>query len=139
MELWQRRWSAIDSHRALILALEEHLGYCTCAYDNAVPFLRDFLRLVEKRTNCATDSERFHQASVELEEFLRRSASSAVQSWFVYALDKADVITHGFNLYDILMMDRGWWLLDGLERFPEPPRLQDDDTEPGIAADNGGT
>ncbi|MFO1046137.1 MAG: hypothetical protein U0941_30535 [Planctomycetaceae bacterium] len=57
----------------------------------------------------------------------------------MYALDKADVITHGFNLYDILMMDRGWWLLDGLERFPEPPRLQDDDAEPGIAADNGGT
>ena len=137
MELWQRRWQAIDSHKALIIALKEHMGYCTCAYDNAVPFLRDFLRLVDRRTNGASDSEVFRQASVDLEAFLRNSSSSAVQSWFVYALDKADLITHGFNLYDILMMDRGWWLLDGLERFPEPPP-PDEDAEPGAAADGGG-
>ncbi len=125
MELWQRHWPAIDSYKALIIALTEHLGYCNCAYDDAIPFLRDFLRLVDKRTNVASDSDKFRQASVELETFLRNSASSAVQSWFVYALDKADLIMHGFNLYDILMMDRGWWLLDGLERFPEPPPSSD--------------
>jgi hypothetical protein len=71
--------------------------------------------------------------------FLRRSASTAVQSWFVYALDKADLVTHGFNLYDILMMDRGWWLLDGLERFPDPPPPPDEGAEPGAAPDRGGT
>jgi len=130
VELWQRRWPAIDSHVALIKALEEHPGYCTCAYDNAIPFLRDFLRLVDRRTKGASDSNRFRQASAELEAFLRESASPAVQSWFVYALDKADLITHGFNLYDILMMDRGWRLLDGLERFAKPPPKDDLEREP---------
>ena len=36
---------------------------------------------------------------------------------------------HGFNLYDLLIMDRGRWLLDGLERLPEPPPAEE--TEPG--------
>jgi hypothetical protein len=44
-----QRWPPIDSHAALLEALKDHLGYCTCAYDTAVPFLRDFLRLVAER------------------------------------------------------------------------------------------
>jgi hypothetical protein len=110
-----QRWPAIGSHSELLEALEEHLGYCTCAYDNALPLLRDFLRLVVEHTDGVKDDERFRRASVALVELLRTAGSGAMRSWFVYALDKADLIMHNFNLYDILIMDRGRWLLDGLE------------------------
>jgi hypothetical protein len=116
----QRR-PPIDSHAALLEALKEHLGYCTCAYDSAIPFLRDILRLVVERTDAVHDRDCFRRASERLTELLRSAGSPAMQSWFVYALNRADLIMHGFNLYDLLVMDRGRWLLDGLERFPEPP------------------
>jgi hypothetical protein len=74
-----------------------------------------------------------------------------MQSWFVSALDRADLLMHGFNLYAVLITDRGRWLLDGLERFLEPPREENAEAEPhyglnhlnknnasGAAADNGG-
>jgi hypothetical protein len=126
-----QRWPPIDSHAALLKALEEHLGYCTCADDSALAFLRDFLRLVVERSDGAGDAERFQRASERLVELLRGAGSPAMRSWFVYALDKGGLIMHGFNMYDILIMDRGRWLLDGLERFPEPPPEEDTDAEPG--------
>jgi hypothetical protein len=115
------RWAPIDSHAALLKALEEHLGYCSCAFPSALPFLRDFLRRVVERTDGVHDAELFRRASEGLRELLRGAGSPAMQSWFVYALDRADLVVHGFNMYDVLVMDRGRWLLDGLERFPDPP------------------
>jgi hypothetical protein len=47
----------------------------------------------------------------------------------VYTLDRADLISHGFNLYDVLIEDRGRWVLEGLERFPEPPLAEDEEAE----------
>jgi hypothetical protein len=129
VEAW-RRLPAIDSHAALCKVLEERLGYCSCAYDTALPFLRDFLRLVVERTDGVQDAERHGRAYRALVELLQSAGSSAVQSWFVYALDRAELITHGFNLYDVWVMDRGRWVLDALERFPEPPPPQDEDAEP---------
>ena len=128
MEL--QRWPPIDSRAALLTALEEHLGYCPCAYDSALPFLRDFLRLVVARSDGAGDAEHFRRASEGLAELLRGAGSPAMQSWFVYALDKADLVMHGFNLYDVLIMDRGRWLLDGLERFPAPAPGEDAEATP---------
>lgn len=115
------RLPPIASHEALLKVVEERLGYCTCAYDSALPLLRDFLRLVAERTDATGDAERFRRASEQVKELLQSSGSPAMQSWFVYALDRADLIMHGFNLYDVLIMDRGRWLLDGFERFLEPP------------------
>jgi hypothetical protein len=46
---------------------------------------------------------------------------------------------HGFNLYDVLIMDRGRWLLDGLERFPGPPPGENAEAEPGAAPNSAGT
>ena len=126
-----RRWSPIHSHSELLKALEEHLGYCNCAYDSSLPFLRDFLRLVVERSDGVEDTERFRRASEALTELLRDAGSPAIQSWFVYALDKSDLIMHGFNLYDVLIMDRGRWLLEGLEQFSEPPPSEDEEAEPG--------
>src|ERR1700737_2087366 len=115
------RLPPIESHEALLKVLEERLGYCACADDSALPLLRDFLRLVVERTEGTGDVERFRQASELIRELLQASGSPAMQSWFIYALDRADLIMHGFNLYDVLIMDRGRWLLGGLERYPEPP------------------
>lgn len=106
-----QRQLPIDSHAALSKALEEHLGYCSCAYDSALSLLRDFLRLVVQRSDGAADDERFRGSSDRLRELLQASGSPAMQSWLVYTLDRADLIMHGLNLYDVLIMDRGRWLL----------------------------
>jgi hypothetical protein len=132
-----QRWPAIDSHAALLKALEEHLGYCTCASDSALPFLRDFLRLVAERTDGVQDTERFRRASEGVVELLRGAGAPAMRSWFVYALDKADLVMHGFNLYELSIMVRGRWILVGLERFPEAPPGEEAETEPGDAAAGG--
>jgi hypothetical protein len=124
-----QRWPPIASHAALLKALEEHLGYCACASDSALPFLRDFLRLVVERSDGVGDTERFRRASQSLTELLRGAGSPAMQSWFVYALDRANLVMHGFNLYDVLIMDRGRWLLEGLERFPKPSREKETEAE----------
>ncbi len=110
--------------------VDEHLGYCSCAYGTALPFVRDFLRLVVDRTDGVKNTERFWRASEGLVELLQGDGSPAMRSWFVYTLDKADLIMHGFNLYDVLIMDRWRWLLDGLERFPGPPPGENAEAEP---------
>lgn len=73
-----QRWPRIDRHAALLKALEEHLGYCTCAFDTALPFLRDFLRLVVERTDNVQDTERFRRTSKVL-TLLRGAGSPAMQ------------------------------------------------------------
>jgi hypothetical protein len=94
----------------------------------------DFPRLVVDRTGRVKDTERFRRASEGLVELLQGDGSPAMRSWCVYALDKADLIMHGFNLYDVLIMDRGRWLLDGLERFPGPPPGENVEAEPNAKA-----
>jgi hypothetical protein len=107
--------------------LKECLGYCSCAYEDALPFLRDILRLILERSDAIADKdeERIRNAHQAVIQLLKKAGSPAMQSWFVYALDKADLVQHEFNLYDLLIADRGQWLLDGLERFPEPPREEE--------------
>jgi hypothetical protein len=122
------------SHAALLNALVEHPGYCSCAYGTALPFVRDFFRLVVDRTDRVKNTERFWRASEGLVELLQDDGSPVMRSWFVYALDKADLIMHGFNLYDVLIMDRWRWLLDGLERFPGPPPGENAEAELGAKA-----
>lgn len=113
--------AAIGSHAELIKALGEILGYCTCSYNIALPFLRDVLRLIAERTDNMQDHERFLLVSSQLEDLLNQNGSPAMRSWFIHTLDNADLVMHGFNLYDLSIMNRGRWLLAGLERFPEPP------------------
>jgi hypothetical protein len=129
------RWPPIDSHASLPKVLEAELGYCTCAFSDALPLLRDFLRLVVERTDGVKDPERFRQASEKIVDLLGANGSTGMRSWFVYALDRAGLVGHSFNLYDVLIMDRGRWLLEGLERFPEPPPIPDEDSEPEASAD----
>src|SRR4051794_14990733 len=96
-------WPPIDSHASLLKTLEADLGYCTCAFPDALPLLRDFLRLVVERTDGVQDPERFRRASERIAELLGTNGSTALRSWFVYALDRAGLVMHGFNLYDVLI------------------------------------
>ena len=130
-------WPPIDSRATLCKVLQETLGFCPCAHNTALPFLRDFLRLVVARTDGVEDAERFRQTSAAVIDLLRQAGAPAMQSWFVYALDHADLIMHNFNRYNVLIMDRGRWVLDGLERFSEPPPAGDEEAEPDIQAEDG--
>jgi hypothetical protein len=122
-------WPPIESHASLLKSLEADLGYCTCAFADALPLLRDFLRLVVERTDGVQDTARFRRASERIVELLGSNGSTGMRSWFVYALDRAGLVMHNFNLYDVLIMDRGRSLLDGLERFPQPPPVLGEDAE----------
>jgi hypothetical protein len=126
---WTRlqTWPPIDSQAALLTALQERMGYCTCASHDTLCFLRDFLRLVVERSNAIADQDtsRVRKVHGSIEEMLQNAGSPALQSWFVYSLEKADLVLHNYNRYDLLIADRGQWLMDGLERFPEPPTTDD--------------
>lgn len=119
------QWPPIDSHEVLLAALKDDLGYCTCASDDSIPFLRNLLRLVDERTDSVADPARYKNASEGIVALLNDAGSPAMQSWFVYALDNADYIMHGLNLYDLWATYRGRWLLAGLELYAEPPPEDD--------------
>ena len=113
-----QRWAPIDSPASLLKALEDSLGYCDCAYDDTPTFLREFLRAAADRSDTTNEPERFREASERLVAFLKAGGSSGMRSWFVYLMDRADLVSHNFNLYDVWITDRGRWLLAGLEQFP---------------------
>ncbi len=41
-------------------------------------------------------------------------------------------VLHNFNRYDLMLLNRGRWILDALERFPVPVPLTDDDLDPSV-------
>lgn len=116
-------WPPIDSYAALVTELKERLGYCECASPGAVRFLRDILHIVANRSNAIADQaiERVQLAQQNLGDRLRESGAPEMQSWFIHALEKADLVFHNFNRNDLLIADRGQWLLHGLEQFSDPP------------------
>jgi hypothetical protein len=116
----RERFPRIDSHESLLKALEDELGYCTCAYGEALPLLRDFLRLVVERTEGVGEPERYRIATDNIRTMQSDNGSTALRSWFIYTLDRADLLMHGFNLYDVWATAKGRWLLAGLEQFAQP-------------------
>lgn len=109
--------------------LKAELDYCACAYTDAVPFLHELLRRVAARTDSAHDADAFRRHSAELEAFLLRQASSGVASWIVYGFEKADLLYHGWNVFDLTIMEKGRRILAALDRFPDP--------QPGSGPDAG--
>ena len=106
------------------MARADCLGYCTCGQPDTLPFLRDFLRLVAERTEAMSDPDpdhkRYRMAHHALTEFLDSNGSTGMRNWFVYGADRAGLVAHNFNRYDLMLMNRGRWILDALERFSEP-------------------
>lgn len=125
----------IESRAELERVLKADLGLCTCAHADTLPFLREFLRLVAERTDAMNDADRVRRVHQDLSEVLDSNGSAAMRNWFVYAIDRAGLVAHNFNLYDLMIMDRGRWILDALERFPQPvPLVDEDNSEPSKKA-----
>lgn len=120
----------IDSADALLRVLQADLGYCGCAYTDAVPYLHELLRRVAARTDSTHDGAAFSRLSQELEEWLLAQSESGVASWIVYGFEKAGLLYHGFNVFDLSITDKGRRLLAALDRFPDP--------EPGPGGLDGG-
>ena len=110
----------IDSDDALLEVLREELGYCACAYEDAVPVLREILAHVVRRSDSVTSHDVFSIASRALEEYMFSQASSGMTSWMVFALENAGLLFHGGHVLDLWITDRGRWLCAAMERFPNP-------------------
>lgn len=110
----------IDSGADLFDVLAAQLGYCACAYTDAVPFLHQLLRRVADRTDSVHDSAAFSRVSQELEEWLLAQSESGVASWIVYGFEKAGLLYHGWNVFDLSITDEGRRILAALDRFPDP-------------------
>lgn len=124
----------IPSADALFQLLQAELGYCGCAYTDAVPFLHELLRRVAARTDSLDDSAAFQRHTEELEVWMLHHASGGVASWILYGFEKADLLYHGWNVFDLSITEKGRRVLAALDRFPDPqPRLGADDGE----ADDG--
>lgn len=124
------RTAPIESGDDLLAALRAELGYCGCAYTDAVPFLHELLRRVAERTDSVHDGEAFARHTASLEEWLLGQAASGVASWIVYGFEKAGLLYHGWNVFDLSITDAGRRILAALDRFPEPgPGGLDGDTE----------
>jgi hypothetical protein len=120
----------IPSADALFRLMESELGYCGCAYTDAVPFLHELLRRVAARTDSVDDSAAFQRHSEELEAWMLHHASGGVASWIVSGFQKADLLHHGWNVFDLSITEKGRRVLVALDRFPDPqPRLVSDDGE----------
>lgn len=122
----------------LFNVLKAELDYCACAYTDAVPFLHELLRRVAARTDSVHDADAFRRHSAELEAWLLQQGSSGVASWIVYGFERADLLYHGWNVFDLTIMDKGRRLLAALDRFPDPRPgfgAEDDGADAGDAAD----
>ncbi len=125
---------AIESGNALFEILKRDLGYCACAYEDAVPVLHELLRRVVQRSDSVKDLDVFYREAQNFEQFLFSQSSSGMGSWMIYTLEKADLLYHGSNVLDVWITRKGRWLLEALDRFPNPqPDLKygddDDDDE----------
>jgi hypothetical protein len=124
---------AIRSYEQLLEILKEELGYCTCAPDNALPLLREFLQAVQDRTEAVNDSEAGSRALRAVEACLSLNTAPGLASWFVYGLEQQDLIWHGFRLTDVWITDKGRWLLEAIKRLPPPE--DEEAAEPGAETD----
>lgn len=116
----------IPSANALFQLLEAELGYCGCAYTDAVPFLHELLRRVAARTDSLDDADAFQRHTEELEGWMLHHASGGVASWLLYGFHKADLLHHGWHVFDLSITEAGRRVLAALDRFPNPqPALGD--------------
>lgn len=114
--------------------LRAELGYCTCAYNDAVPLLHDVLRMVKLRSESPHDFEAFKHVSHAIEDRLLFHSAPALANWFVYALDRADLAYHNYNVMDLWITDKGRCVLDALDRFPDPRWSEDHEQADGHQA-----
>jgi hypothetical protein len=123
----------IDSGAALFQLLKADLDYCACAYTDAVPFLHELLRRVAARAHALNDADAFRRITQEFEAWMLEHASGGVASWIIYGFERAGLLYHGWNVFDLTLTEKGRRVLAALDRFPDPQPdlgLADDDAEP---------
>jgi hypothetical protein len=98
--------------------LRDLTGFCDCATDDALPLLREMLQAAAARSDAASGpAEAFRAQTEVVENLLSQSTRAGYACWFVYALERADLLTHGFNVTDIWITERGRKVLAGLLRW----------------------
>ena len=109
----------ISNYDDLIATLKKELGYCGCGYyEEAILLLYDTLRLARIRTDTInSDNECYLDATDELLERIPLNKMYGLATWFLYLLNDRDLITHGFEISDIMITQKGRWLLDAIERY----------------------
>lgn len=110
----------IQSGDALFSLLQAELSYCGCAYTDAVPFLHELLRRVAARTDALQDAEAFGRLTQELETWMFEHASGGVASWIIFGFERAGLLYHGWNVFDLTLTEKGRRVLAALDRFPDP-------------------
>ncbi|HEX6036764.1 hypothetical protein [Longimicrobium sp.] len=101
-----------------------------------MPFLHELLRRVAARMDSGHDAEAFGRHTAELEAWMLEHASGGVASWIVFGFEKAGLLYHGWNVFDLSITEKGRRVLAALDRFPDPqPSFGTDDD----GADKGGS
>ena len=128
----------IESGDALFTLLQADLSYCGCAYTDAVPFLHELLRRVAERSDAVSgDPETFRRLTEELETWIFEYASSGVASWIIFGFERAGLLYHGWNVFDLTITEKGRRVLAALDRFPDPqPSLGPADDDAAYATDS---
>jgi hypothetical protein len=132
------RPAALDSGDALYQLLKADLDYCPCAYTDAVPFLHELLRRIAARAAAVYDADAFSRRTAELEAWMLEHASGGVASWIVYGFERAGLLYHGWNVFDLSLTEKGRRVLAALDRFPDPQPapspVDDGDPDPALSS-----
>jgi len=104
--------------------LTEELGYCHCAGDGPIVFLRDSLRILETRLKSARgDPAPFHALT---QQFIRQVdpfgeaegvSGAGGGPWLVMFWQHKKLLSHSRNLSDCHLTRKGEYLLDALDRL----------------------
>lgn len=112
--------TAEDTRRFLI----EEMGYCDCAGEGPIVFLRDSLRILETRLKSARgDPAPFHTLT---QQFIRqvdpfgeaeRANGAGGGPWLVMFWQQKGLLWHNRNLSDCVLSLKGQYLLAALDRL----------------------
>ena len=112
------------SQTDLFRYLEDELGYCGCAGGNAA--LNDleltliFAKMHQEMmldNNEKYDFQCRQQLRDNFEHQIGFNKSPGTVTWFLYMLEHHDLISHGFNILECTITEKGEALLNEITRF----------------------
>lgn len=111
----------IRSAEELRVVLSRELGRCSCAGDVSTS-LRDFLQLIQDRTDAREDQAEFSRVTRLIESRVDPENTSPFGSeaiaWMIFALEQKGFLWHGFQLSDLWINPKGRGLLAALKELP---------------------
>lgn len=99
--------------------LTEEMGYCDCAGDAPIAFLRDSLRILDTRLKSAgTDPAQWQALTKQfIEQVDPLGETSGSGPWLVMFWQHKDLLWHNRNLSDCVLSRKGEYLLAALDRL----------------------